>query len=108
MSKEYEKIRLKIKKEYEEQLKELNRLKKMEIEYLELKHEVDKIKDENARLKDWNERLLEYCNLSETDMELLHTDLKVKKNFNAFSKMLSDMDMDGYPTVPYFKNFIGE
>ena len=48
---------------------------------------------ENAKLKDRNERLLEYCNLSETDMALLQTDLKAKKTFNAFSRMLSDMNV---------------
>lgn len=84
MSKEYEKVRLKLKKEYDEKFKELDRLKKIELDYNRLKLENDNLEQENEQLKDWVNRLLEYCNLSKEELELLKEKSRLTKTFCDF------------------------
>ena len=89
MSKQHEEIRRKVKKEFKEQLKELDRLKKVEQEYNKMKENYNKLENENAQLKEWVERLLEYCNLSKEDMELLQTQLTVTKSLDQMSSIMT-------------------
>lgn len=89
MSKDYERVRIKVKKEFEARLLELDRLKKVEVEYNQLKVENDTLRQENEQLKDWVERLLEYCNLSEEDMKLLRDDLSTTKSLKSLVDIAS-------------------
>ena len=91
MSKEYEKARVKIKKEFEEKLKDLDRLKKIEVEYNRLKVENDSLKQENEQLRDWVERLLEYCDMSEEDLKSLKDNLSVAKSFDSLVSIMKTM-----------------
>ena len=91
MSKEYERIRAKVKKEYDEKFKELDRLKKVECEKIQQESYISKLEKENELLKEKNKELMSLMDLSESDMELLRYRLdtmRTLKNTLTFSNKL--------------------
>lgn len=91
----YENDRLKFKKKHKELLAELDRLKKIEIDYINLKSKVDAIESENLMLKEHVERMLEYCNMSEDELEVVKSDIELKCFMKEMSKCLKHFDNSG-------------
>lgn len=87
----YEEERVKFKKQHKELLVELDRLKKVERDYIELKSKVDAIESENAMLKEHVERMLEYCNMSEEELELVKSDIRLKGFMKEMNSIFNDL-----------------
>lgn len=95
MGKEYEKARLKVKREYEDRLKRLAILES-ECETLRkdnncLRLENDTLSEENAQLKDWVERLLDYCNLSEKDIQALRDKIDLVDSIHNINSTIENI-----------------
>lgn len=69
MSKEYERIRLEVKKKYKDELKELARLKRIEKEFIKLKRDYEELINLNSKLKEENDELVKINKLNYNDLK---------------------------------------
>lgn len=69
--KDYEKTRLKLKKQYKEVFDKASNYDQLLLENQDLKNLVHNMENKIEMLEDWNRRLLEYINLAEEDQSLL-------------------------------------
>lgn len=69
--KDYEKSRLKFKKQYKEKFDKASKYDQLLLENQELKNLIHNMENKIEILEDWNRRLLEFINLDEENQSLL-------------------------------------
>ena len=89
MSKQYEQIRVKIAKQYNDKINHLEKtVKDLEIKNDELQIQNQALIDELQSKADWIERLLEYCQLSEDELkQLIEAEQSKKATYESMSNL---------------------